>query len=189
VILPALLLQVAAAMPLLERSDFAAARPILEKACAAHEANACYLYGRTLLSLDLYQLAIHTLEPLRKTDPFPWRIDDALALAHEALRNTQKAEELYRAAVKANAAQSPDPAHHYARFLIREGRPADAVELAAPLAEKFPSHQPLRFELGRALYMLRRLPEAARHLAAAPGLEEARLLLAKVQRQLQPDRP
>lgn len=188
-ILPALLFQVAAAMPFLEKGDFPSARPILEKACAAAESNACYLLGRTLLSLDLYEPARRTLEPLRKTDPFPWRVDDALALVHEALRNAAKAEEFYRSAVKENALQSPDPAHHYARFLIREGRPADAIDVAQPAASKFPQHQPLRFELGRALYLLRRLPQAAQHLAAAPDLEEARLLLAKVQRQLQPDRP
>ncbi|MDX2181228.1 MAG: tetratricopeptide repeat protein [Bryobacteraceae bacterium] len=164
-------------MPALEKGDFAAARPPLERACDAREPNGCYLLGRTLLALDQYEKAVRVLEPLVSTDPSPGRVADALGLCYEALRRTADAEAMYK---KAGAAAQ----HRYGRFLIREGRAADAVKALA--AVETPSG---RFELGRALYQLGRLAEAENALEAAGSLPEAQALLAKVRRRRAPGSP
>lgn len=175
--------QVAAAMPLLEHGRFADARPILEKSCAAREANGCYLLGRTLFSLDQYDAALQVLSPLAATDGSPWRVHDALGSVFEALRRPVEAERAFREAVEGNRGLSAEPHYHFGRFLIREGRAAEAVAALAPAAKLFPKHERVRFELGRAFYQLNRFEEAGKELAAAPLLEEARRLLQKVRRQ------
>ncbi|MBI2685119.1 MAG: tetratricopeptide repeat protein [Acidobacteria bacterium] len=175
--------QVAAAMPLLEQNRFADARPLLEKACMANEVNGCYLLGRTLFTLDRYDDALKTLAPLITTDPNPWRVHDAIAGAYEALRRPAEAEKEYRQAVDGNKDRTPEPRYHLGRFLIREGRPADAVATLTPAAAKFSRHQLIRFELGRAYYQMNRITDAEAQLTAAPSLDEARRLLQKIKRQ------
>jgi Flp pilus assembly protein TadD len=175
--------QVAAAMPLLEQGRFADARPILEKSCAEREADGCYLLGRTLFSLDQYEAALKVLAPLAATDVKPWRVHDALGSVFEALRRTVEAERHFRESVKGNKDRSPEPRYHFGRFLTREGRAPEAVEVLAPGAKLFPNHERVRFELGRALYQSNRFEEAEKEIAAAPSLEEARRLLQKVRRQ------
>lgn len=174
--------QVAAAMPLLEQGRFADARPHLEKACAAREDNGCYLLGRTLLALDQYDAAKRTLLPLRATDRVPWRVEDALGLVHEALREPAEAEARFRAAVEGNRERSAEPRFHLARFLFREGRVEEAVPVLLVLAERFPKYEPGRFALGRAFYSLDRMKEAEAHLTAAPSMDEAKRLLEKIRR-------
>jgi tetratricopeptide (TPR) repeat protein len=164
-------------MPALEKGDFAAARPSLERACDAREPNGCYLLGRTLLALDQYEKAARTLEPLLSTDSAPGRVADALGLCYEALRRTSEAEAMYKRAGSAAM-------HHYGRFLIREGRAAEAVKVLEVV--KTPSG---RFELGRALYQLGRFAEAETALEAAGSLPEAQALLAKVRRRRTPGSP
>jgi len=176
-------LQVAAAMPYLEQGRFADARPFLEKACAAREANGCYLLGRTLFSLDQYEAALKVLSPLATSDRDPWRVQDALGSVEEALRNPAKAEQHFREAMAGNRDRTPEPRYHLGRFLIREARAAEAATVLAPGARLFPRYEPIRFDLGRAYYQLNRFEEAARELEAAPSLEEARRLLQKVRRQ------
>lgn len=180
--LAAIALQVATAMPLLEQGRFSEAQPYLEKACAGKEANGCYLLGRALFTLDQYDKALELLLPLRDADPDPWRVDDALALTYEALRLPAEAEKRYRAAVSGNRLLTPDPAYHFGRFLIREGRAAEAIAVLTAVTKKFPRHALSRFELGRALYYLGRIREAEGELAQAPGLEEAERFLAKIRR-------
>lgn len=175
--------QVAAAMPHLEQGRFADALPILEKSCAAREPNGCYLLGRTLFSMDQYEAALKVLAPLTATDGNPWRVHDALGSVYEALRRSAEAERHFREAVQGNKDRGPEPRYHFGRFLIREARAADAVDVLAPAAVQFPKYERVRFELGRALYQLNRLEEAEIEIAAAPSLEEARRLLQKVRRQ------
>jgi tetratricopeptide (TPR) repeat protein len=175
-------LQVSAAMPLLQSGRFAEARPILEKACIVKESNACYLLGRTLFTLDLYDQALPILLPLRATDPAPWRVEDALALTYEALRQPLEAETMYRLAIKGNGGRSADPSYHYGRFLIREGRAAEAIDVLAPVVKRFPSYTAARFELGRAYYYCERYSEAEAELKASGESEEALRLLEKARR-------
>lgn len=182
-IVAALVLQVAAAMPLLEQGRFAEARIPLEKACAAKEANSCYLLGRTLYSIDQYEAALQILAPLVATDRDPFRVHDALGSAYEALRRPAEAERSFRDAVTGNRERTADCRYHLGRFLIREGRPAEAIQVLAPAAAKFPKHELVHFELGRAFYQTNRLAEAEAQLNSAPSLEEARRLLEKVKRQ------
>ena len=179
----ALLLQVAAAMPLLEQGRFSDARMPLEKACAAREANGCSLLGRTLYTLDQYEAALRVLTPLAATDRDPWRVQDALGSVYEALRRPAEAERAFVQAVSGNRDRTADPRYHLGRFLIREGRAAEAIAILTPAVEKFPRHELAHFELGRALYQTGRFAEAEIQLSRAPSLEEARRLLDKLKRQ------
>jgi Flp pilus assembly protein TadD len=172
-----LLLQVAAAMPLLQEGRFEEARVPLVQACKQGEANGCYLLGRTLYTLEQYDAALATLSPLLTTDKDPWRVSDAIALVYEGMRHQAEAEKHFQAAIVGRA---PDPRYHYGRFLIREGRAVRAIEVLAASTKEFPKHEPTRFELGRAYYQLGRYADAEKELSAAPSLEEARRLLAKV---------
>lgn len=175
--------QVAAAMPHLEQGRFADARPVLEKSCAAQEANGCYLLGRTLFSLDQYDAALKVLIPLAATDREPWRVHDALGSVNEALRRPVEAERHFREAMAGNRDRSPEARYHFGRFLMREARAGEAVGVLAPAAKLFPRYELVRFELGRAYYQTGRFEEAETELAAAPSLEEARRLLQKARRQ------
>lgn len=176
--------QVAAAMPHLQQGRFADARPLLEKACAAKEPNGCYLLGRTLFTLDLYEPARAVLTPLAASDPDPWRVQDALGSVYEALRKPAEAERAFRSAVEGNRDRAPEARYHFGRFLMREGRAADAVAVLSPAVKRFEKYELARFELGRAYYQMGKLAEAETELAAAPSLEEARRLLGKIRRQL-----
>lgn|GEM_PF-5177352 len=164
-------------MAALEKGDFAAARPILERACDSREPNGCYLLGRTLLALDQYDKAARALEPLLKSDPSPGRVADALGLCYEALRRTSEAEAMYRKAGDAAL-------HHYGRFLVREGRADEAVKVLKNMASPA-----AMFELGRALYQLGRFAEAEKALGAASSLPEARALSDKIRRRRETGRP
>ena len=172
--------QVAAAMPLLERGEFAAALPPLERACAKRETNACYLWGRALLSLDRYGLAKEVLTKARAADRFPWRVDDALGLIAEA--SGEPAEALYAGAVAGNQGATVEPRLHYGQYLMRQGRVAESLEPLGSAAKQFPGNGLVRFEYGRALYQVGRMAEAEAELSAA-GSEAAGALLVKVRRQ------
>ena len=173
-------------MPLLERGEFAAALPPLERACAQRETNACYLWGRALLSLDRFGPAALVLSKQRAQDPYPWRVDDALGLIAEA--TGQPAEALFTAAIAGNRQTTAEPRLHYGQYLIRQGRPAEALASLASAAKQFPAYAQVRFEHGRALYQLGRLAEAEVELAAS-GSAPAQALLAKVRRQRTSARP
>ena len=172
--------QVAAAMPLLERGEFAAALPPLERACAKRETNACYLWGRALLSLDRYGPAKEVLTKARAADRFPWRVDDALGLIAEA--SGEPAEALYAGAVAGNQGATAEPRLHYGQYLMRQGRAAESLEPLGSAAKQFPGNGLVRFEYGRALYQVGRMAEAEAELSAA-GSEAAGALLVKVRRQ------
>lgn len=175
--------QVAAAMPHLQQGRFADARPLLEKACAAKEPNGCYLLGRTLFTLDLYEPARTVLGPLAASDPDPWRVYDAIGSAEEAMRKPVEAERAFRRAVELYRDRGAEARYHLGRFLMREGRAADAVAVLVPAVKRFVKYELARFELGRAYYQMGRHAEAETELAAAPSLEEARRLLGKIRRQ------
>lgn len=174
--------QLADALPLLERRDFHGARPLLASACEAGQPEACYLLARTLLQLDEFETALQRLDSLRASDPHPWRIAEAMALANEALGRRAEAEALYRESIRRCAGCSAVPYWHFGRFLTRDGRAGEAISVMAPVAERL-DHPELWFELGRALYSEGRRNEAERALRRAPGHENAQRLLTRIQRQ------
>lgn len=178
--------QVAEALPFLEQRDFLAARPLLEAACEAREPEGCYLLARTLLQLDDYEGALQRLAPLRASDPQPWRVVEAMALANEALGRRAEAEVLYRESIRRCGACSPIPYWHFGRFLTRDGRAKEAIAVMAPVAERF-HHPELWFELGRAHYGEGKLAEAERALRRAGGHENAQRLLTRIRRQRDAD--
>lgn len=174
--------QVADALPLLEKREFQAARPVLAAACEAKEPEACYLLARTLLQLDDYEAALRLLAPLRGSDPKPWRVVEAMALANEALGRRAEAESLYRDSIRECGRCSAIPYWHFGRFLTRDGRAREAISVMAPAAERFGTPD-LWFELGRAYYSEGKLDEAERTLLRAGGHENAKRLLTRIRRQ------
>jgi len=178
--------QVSVAMPALERGEFAAALPLLERACQNSEKNSCYLLGRALLSLDRFAQAKVVLTKQRPADPFPWRVDDALGLIAEATGDD--AGPLFARAIAGNRNASAEPRLHYGQYLIRQGRPSDALVPLASAARQFPAYAQVRFEHGRALYQLARMAEAEAELVASNSAA-AQALLAKVRRQRASGRP
>lgn len=169
-------------MALIEKREFPAARPLLETACEAKEPEACYLLARTLLQLDDYDAALARLGPLRASDPHPWRIVEAMALANEALGRRVEADALYRESIKKCGGCSAVPYWHFGRFLTRDGRAKESISMMAPVAERF-DHPELWFELGRAYYAGGRLKEAEQALARAGNNENAKRLITKIRRQ------
>lgn len=174
--------QLADARTLLEKREFQAARAVLAAACEAKEPEACYLLARTLLQLDDYEAALRLLASLRASDPQPWRVVEAMALANEALGRRVEAEALYRDSIRECGICSAIPYWHFGRFLTRDGRAKEAIAVMAPVAERLGT-PPLWFELGRAYYSEGKLDEAERALLRAGGHENAGRLLTRIRRQ------
>ena len=181
--------QVSAAMTHLRSRDFRAAEPLLRAACAANEKDGCYLHARTLFSLDRYEPSLAALERIRDADPWPWRVDGTIGEVREAMGLPADAERAFQRAVAGNKDETDVPRLAYGRFLVRQGRADEALGPLESVAKQFPKGPLARYELGRAYYHLGRLADAERELMSAPELESARLLLAKVRRQLQSGRP
>lgn len=174
--------QLADARTLLEKREFQAARAVLAAACEAKEPEACYLLARTLLQLDDYEAALRLLAPLRASDPQPWRVAEAMALANEALGRRAEAEARYKESIRECGGCSAIPYWHFGRFLTRDGRAREAISVMAPVAERF-DHPELRFELGRAYYSEGKLNEAERALLRAGENENAKRLLTRIRQQ------
>jgi tetratricopeptide (TPR) repeat protein len=141
--------------------------------------DACYFFARALYGADKHAEALEALRPLERDDPQPPRIRLALAQSLDALGRPTEAEPHYRAA-------GPAGLLAYGKFLVRQGRPEEAVEALNSPSVRDSAER--RFELGRACYDAGRAEAAAGHLAKAIELDQrhgaAYLLLAKCLRRL-----
>lgn len=169
--------------------DYRGAIEPFGKACVLDRdlMDACYYYGRTLYASDRYRDALAPLEAALRVDKDKARAEAALGQCHEALGDYEKAERLFRAAV----ARRQDPSINaarlaYGRFLVRQGRPSEAVAILK-LAQS-PETAESRYEIGLALFQAERLQEAVgelqRALSLQPDHEAARLLLDRTRRRL-----
>lgn len=148
--------------------------------------DACYYSGRAYYAADQYDKAIDPLLKALRVDDVKARSETALAQCHEALGHAAEAEKFHRSAVARNDAALQAARLAYARFLTRQGRPAEAI----PHAEKAqsPETPESRFELAFALSQAGRLEDAVTHLSRAlvlrPDYEEAFVLRAKLEARL-----
>ncbi len=163
-------------------SNYAAAEPAFGRACALAPrlADACYFHARALYALNRFEASLAVLD--RLSDPH-WKVELARAEALEALSRFSEAETRFHKAVSACNSRSADPAVALARFLIRQGRYAEAAPPLNPVLERFPNSADAHTLLGRILLEDGKLAAAAAHLetavSLAPGSAQAHLLLAK----------
>lgn len=159
------------------------------KACKLNPrlVDACYYHGRSLYASDLYQEALAPLRQALAVDTVKGRAETAIGQCQEALGEEEGAERTFRSAVGRNDGWAQSARLAYGRFLVRQGRAAEAVPVLE--AAQQPESADARYELGLALSQCDRLAEAVRELERAPDHEAARLLLGKVKARLAAPRP
>jgi tetratricopeptide (TPR) repeat protein len=173
-------------------ADYERAREPFEKACslAPRLEDACYFHGRNLYALNRFVPALEALEKALARDRNAPKIHLGVAQTHEALGNAEQAERAFRTAIReseklpANARGNPefDPRVHYALFLFRQGKQAEALPFAQAAVASAPESARARYELGRILYHLDKLGEAEAELKKAVELgfgPPAELMLGK----------
>jgi tetratricopeptide (TPR) repeat protein len=154
---------------------------------APDEMDACYLSGRTLLSLDRYEEAASALgQSLQgKSTSRPASAHRLAALSAIGLNQPQRAEKHFQDAValwRGSDEDGSDPRIDYAGFLYRSGRPAQAEEMLLEAIEKTPAPAALamlgrvRLHLGAPKKALQPLRDA---VALAPCEWNYRLLLGR----------
>lgn len=153
--------------------------------------DACYFAGRASYALNQFEAALDAFSKALQHDSRPWRVQQGIAQAQEALGQSKAAERHFRTAITLNA-RAPrdermrpdeDPRVLYAVFLFRQGRANDALESLTAVIADYPDAARARLEMGRTLYHLGRFPEAATHLERATTLDRdsgtAHLMLAR----------
>jgi tetratricopeptide (TPR) repeat protein len=155
---------------------------------APDEIDACYLSGRTLLSLDRYEEAASALgQSLQgKSTSRPASAHRLAALSAIGLNQPQQAEKHFQDAValwRGSDEDGSDPRIDYAGLLYRSGRPAPAEEMLVAAIEKTPASAAalamlgrVRIHLGAPKKALQPLREA---VALAPCEWNYRLLLGR----------
>jgi tetratricopeptide (TPR) repeat protein len=177
------------------RRQVVAALPALTKACDLDpkEEDACYFLGRMLHVTGRWDEA---REPLERAIRFAPReqqskIHRAAAMNYMALGRIEEAERHFRQAValyRGPSAYAQDPRVDFGAFLLRQGRPEEALPLLRQALEADASSAEAHATLGRVLLHLRKAAEAAASLERAVKLDprspEVRLLLGRTYIQL-----
>jgi Flp pilus assembly protein TadD len=164
---------------LLGANDYRGASVPLGKACALDpkDEDNCYLQGRSLFVLGLYDEAAQPFDKALRAAPQAKQaaVHRAAALNLVELGRTQEAEQHFRDAVRlyrvGPGAPQPDPRLDYGAFLIRQGRTQNALELLQQSVTASPGSPRAHAELGRALLELDRPAEAVTELKSAVDLD------------------
>ncbi|MBM3811216.1 MAG: tetratricopeptide repeat protein [Acidimicrobiia bacterium] len=168
--------------------DHEQAREPLRKACALNPKlpDACFYHARNLYLVNRFEESRKLFESLLASDPQPWRIENGLGLALEALGKAEDAEARYRKSASLNPSSHPNehPLINLGVLLGRQGRTAGAERVLRTAVEKAPQSTRAWFELGRMLQELGRNPESAaaleKSIAIDPRHWAAHALLGKV---------
>ncbi len=169
------------------QGDTRAAADPFARACRLNEKllDACYYHGRALYTLNQFDAALPSLEKALRHDPVKSRAETAIAESLEGLGRRDDAERRFQSALARRDPFEPNARAAYARFLLRDGRAAAAIETLTPAT---PKSAEIHYQLGRAHQQLDQLPAALRHLEQSVQLDPrrpaARLLLARVLRRL-----
>jgi tetratricopeptide (TPR) repeat protein len=173
--------------------DFEHAAEPFARACALAPklVDACYYHARNLYALNRFEPSLEALRKALPDDRAPWRIHLAIGQALEALGRAE-AEREFHVAIEKRESPHPDfdPRLHYAVFLFRQGRTAEALIFAQQALRDHPDSGRVRFEVGRIEYQLGQLQAAVSDLgrAAALGYEAAHAMLAKARARLLAER-
>jgi tetratricopeptide (TPR) repeat protein len=174
-------------------NDYERANEPLGRACAIDPKleDACYFYARSLYALNRFEPAIAELRKALRSDRQPWRIHLGVAQASQGLGQGEQAEAEFRKAVSLYEAVPAndrgradfDPRLHYAVFLFRQGRLAEALAFARVVIRTWPNFGRGHYEAGRVLQHQGKLEEAADELEESlkgGGGAPAHLLLGRI---------
>jgi tetratricopeptide (TPR) repeat protein len=175
--------------------DSEAAAAAFARACALApgEADACYYAGRTFHMLGDFEEARRALEQAlaHAPDEGKAKIHRAAALNFVALGQVEAAEVHFQAAVRLHSDRTPgpgDPRVDYGAFLVRQGRPGDALRQLEQAVKAKADSPRAHAELGKALLDSGKPEAAARSLARAVALDPSawavRLILGRTYQQL-----
>ena len=161
------------------------AEPAFHQACSldAKLEDACYYEGRALYALDRFEASIDVLRRAATVAPGSWKIELGIAQAMEGLGKAVDAERRFQrsCALARNADAQPHVA--LGLFLVRQGRPGEAINLLQETLRRFPGDPGAQTQLGRALLEQGRFSEAVPVLESAvksqPASAQLHLLLAK----------
>jgi Flp pilus assembly protein TadD len=172
--------------------DYERALEPFEKACSIAPGleDACYYHGRNLYALNRFGPALDALGKALARDRDSPKVHLGIAQSQEALGKAEVAEREFRTAIAGYQKLAPgargspdfDPRVHYALFLFRQGRIAEAEPPARSAVADSPTSARARYELGRVLYHLGQLNEAEAELRQAVSLgfgPPAELMLGK----------
>lgn len=143
--------------------------------------DALYFSGRAFYDANRFEPAIERFKAALVQGATQSRTYENLALCYEALHQPTKAESAYRSAV-GMAGDQYRPYFSYGRFLLKEGRLDQSVDILKQAFERARDVTEVRFELARALYQAHSLPDAAQVLSGALGSNQCRVhnLMAKI---------
>jgi Flp pilus assembly protein TadD len=171
------------------RGLFELAETPFRKACELEpkDPNNCYYLGRNYYALSRFEQSLAAFDLAMKARGRTWRVHQGAGLALEALGRNDEAEKRLREAVKLLGKDQPgatDPRVDLGAFLVRAGRPAEALPFLEKAAAESGALARAWFELGSALSELDRNKEAVEKLRKAVQMEPnnwpAHLLLGKV---------
>jgi Flp pilus assembly protein TadD len=171
------------------RERFELAETPFRKACELDpkDPNNCYYLGRNYYAMSRFEQALAAFDIALKARGRTWRVHQGAGLALEALGRNDEAEKRLREAVRLLGNEPPgatDPRVDLGAFLVRAGRPAEALPFLEKAAAQTGASSRAWFELGSALSELDRNQEALEKLRKAvqsePNNWPAHLLLGKV---------
>jgi tetratricopeptide (TPR) repeat protein len=174
--------------------DYRGAAPAFKQSCDLDPRllDACFYLGQAYYAADQYEPAITAFRKGLPFDAKPWRMRLGIAKALEALGRSEQAEKEFMAAVRESDKAGESAPVAYAVFLIRQGRPSDAIAPLSNALKRFPNSASANLEMGRALLELGRTDEAVRYLKISvktdPSSTQAHVLLGKAYARLGRDR-
>jgi tetratricopeptide (TPR) repeat protein len=132
------------------RGQFGEARAVLEKAVALdpNSAEAHHELGIWFFRINLFEQAARQFESAVALRPQMTRSIDYLAVSLEMLGDGDRAERLYRDALRANSGPFFDPTldYNFGRFLLKQGRLDEAITHIERAVELFPLRRGPRYQ-------------------------------------------
>jgi tetratricopeptide (TPR) repeat protein len=145
--------------------DYADAGRYLEEAVRIDPNNleARYHLGRVRYQENRFDDAIAAFHFVLEKDPGNARAQDNLALRLEGKNQMEDAAAAYQKAIEfdqKSISNNVQPYLDYGTFLVRTSRPEEGVAMLQKAAEIDPKSSPVKYQLGKAYFDLRRYPEA-----------------------------
>jgi tetratricopeptide (TPR) repeat protein len=155
--------------------DYADAARYLEEAVRIEPNNleARYHLGRVLYQENRFDDALAAFRAVLEKDPGNVRAQDNLALCLEGKNRMEDAAAAYQKAIEfdqKSLSHSAQPYLDYGTLLVKTSRPEEAIAMLQKAAEIDPKSAPVRYQLGKAYFDLRRYPEAQQATEEAAGL-------------------
>jgi tetratricopeptide (TPR) repeat protein len=145
--------------------DYADAGRYLEEAVRLEPNNleARYHLGRVRYQENRFDDAIAAFRAVLEKDPDNSRAQDNLGLCLEGKNQMEAAASAYQKAIELDQksiSHSAQPYLDYGTFLVRTSRPEEGITMLKKAAEIDRKSAPVRYQLGKAYFDLRRYPEA-----------------------------